>query len=398
MKQINNTIAVLAIVLLSSISAFAQVDTTKTAYGVKLNDNYNLRFTKADKVHTEVSLGAHYSGGDYSAYGVDLSLRRRYTPGVAGWSYGALVSEEYSKEFGMNSSFAAMLGVHLGNKVSFGIDALAGYGQTHRLIDSWKVGTEKTHEYKNTDWRPFAGGQAEIRFSGKRVAFSLWGRYTHTFVSEGEHLLDLPEGWESKQTTYADRWAIGASLSINISKEAQVSGDNCWMGGVYGGYAFGDNSGAVVGANLLHYTRTSVRSGYILGFGTEYTMIDSDNTANKLYGQAAYVWHPYGSDSKFALELGGRLGMGEFAKAEEGATENGKDFTMKTNVFDLGFSGEVYAAPTLRMGRHSIKAQVNFGGYVTAGTNFSGDKGYDGKTSSQSGVIGSVTLGYSLSF
>lgn len=384
-------VAIIATAVMS-ISAFAQVDTVETSYGRKLNDNFNLRYTDADKVHTEISVGAHVSGGDgeYTAEGIDISLRRQYK--VA--SYGVQVSSEYSSEFGMSNSAAIMGGVRFGKSVSFGIDALSGYGQTHEIVNSSNPANGDTHEYKTSAWKPFVGAQASINFKlSKSVMLSVYGGYKHSFVTNGDHSLEMKDGWQvDGQTNDANRWFAGAAVSFMLNGEHQISGDNCWTGEGFGGYS---NKGAVVGAKALHFKRTGAKIGRTLGFGTEYTI--DDQTTNEVFGQAGLRFLPQGAKSPIVFDFYATVGVGQYAKTVEGSTEDASKFYMGSQMYAFGGSAKAHAGVSYHSGRFSIGAEAFAGGYVSAGTNFEGNFGYSGKTSGTSGAVygGIVKVGFS---
>lgn len=372
------------------MSAMAQVDTAATVYGHKLNNNFNLRFTESEKVHTEVTLGAHVSGGDenYTAEGIDLTLRRQYK--VA--SYGVQVSSEYSKEFGLANSTALVGGLRFGKNVSFGIDALVGYGQSHEVVESAKG--ESTHEYKTSHWKPFVGAQASINFKlSNSVMLSVYGGYKHSFISNGDHKLYMSNGWEvTAQTNDANRWFAGASLSFLLNQASQISGDNCWNGEVFGGYS---NMGAIAGAKALHFKRTSAYLGRVLGFGTQYTI--DDFVSNEVFGQAGFRVLPRGAKSPIVFDFYATAGIGQYAKSVKGATEDNKEFRMGSEIYAIGGSAKVHAGVSYHAGRFSIGAEGFAGYYVSAGTDFQGNKGYNGSVSGTNGALygGVVKLAFS---
>lgn len=394
MKKLLSIIAAIIV----SISASAQVDTVSTNYGVKVNNNSNLRFEKMEKVHTEVSVGGHVSGGDVTAYGVDLSAARVYTPSKNfAWKVGALVSAEYTKDYGALSDIMGVAGIRVGNNVSFELDALAGAGQMS-FYDESTNGENKSSCYYNSQWRFKVGAQAAVNFKvSKNVSLSVFGRYLYAFNSKGDRTYNEAEGWTAAPTEFhTGKWSVGASLNITLGGNHQVSGDNCWNGGIYTGYSFVGNEGAVLGAEMFHTKRISAKGARVLGFGAE-QVFGSETSTNSVFAKAGYQVLPKGAKSPVVIEFGAKAGLGEYGKSEAGATDTG--YSMKSNIQSLGVVGKAYAGVNFHFGRHNIKVAAEAGYHTCFGTSFeSSTTNYTGTTGKLHGADLGVTVGYSIAF
>ena len=383
---------------LFTMSAAAQtLDTVKVSFGYQINDNRNLRFTQAEKVHTEVALGGHASMGGYTSWGADLMATRVYTPAKAfGWRWGGMASMDYANHYGATSDVLAVLGVRFGNKVYLGVDALAGAGQLSYYDHAWSG--ENTHDYYSSLWRVKAGAQLSLGVRlGSKVSLSIYGRYLHAFNSSDSRTMVLPEGWEASPTEWhSDRLAAGLALTFNINHETRLSGDNCWQAGVYGGYSFLGNEGWVAGAELLHFKRSAARGGAVYGVGS-YQVFGTEVSTNTFYGQAGYRVLPWGSSSVLEFEFGVKAGLGEYAKTECGSTENG-EFRMSTSSYSMGVQAKAYVGVSLHFGRHQIKIAGDFGGHYNFGAAFTGEADYNGTASNGFGSDAIVTVGYAFSF
>ena len=381
-----------------SMSAAAQtLDTVTVSYGYQINDNHNLRFTQAKRVHTEVTVGGHASFGGYTSYGADLTATRVYTPAKAfGWRWGGMASMDYANHYGATSDVLAVLGVRFGNKVYLGVDALAGAGQLSYYDHAWSG--ENTHDYYSSLWRVKAGAQLSLGVRlGSKVSLSIYGRYLHAFNSSDSRTMVLPEGWEASPTEWhSDRLAAGLALTFNINHETRLSGDNCWQAGVYGGYSFLGNEGWVAGAELLHFKRSAARGGAVFGLGS-YQVFGTEVSTNTFYGQAGYRVLPWGSSSVLEFEFGVKAGLGEYAKTECGSTENG-EFRMSTASYSMGVQAKAYVGVSLHFGRHQIKIAGDFGGHYNFGAAFTGEADYNGTASNGFGSDAMVTVGYAFSF
>ncbi len=382
--------------LLVSVASFA-TDPIATAYGHHFG-NRNLRFTEAEKVHTEVAVGGHASFGGYISGGAELSATRVYTPTQAfAWRWGGMVGVDYANHYGATSDVLALIGVRLGSTVHVGLDAMAGAGQLSFHDHAWK--DEKTHDYYNSLWRFKAGAQLSLGVMvGKQVTLSVWGRYLYAFNNSGNHKVEMPEGWNVTPTQWANnRLAVGLSLSYNIFTETQVSGDNCWQGGAYSGYSFLGNEGWIAGAELLHFNRSGAFGGAVYGLGA-YQIFGSDKiTTSHIYGQCGYRILPWGASSIVEFEFGAKAGLGEYSKIERGSTESG-DFQMAAAAYTLGVEGGAFIGVNFHFGRHQIKITGNFGGHYNFGTSFTGRADYSGKSSNGFGLNASLTAGYAFSF
>ena len=130
MGKTYNSIIALAVLSLISFSAFGQ-EVSSTSYGYRLNGNRNLRFTEAEKVHTEITLGARYGQAKgVASYGGSIQASRVWTPkDNFGYQAGVLVSTVCAGDYGALADILAVGGIRFGNKVYFGLDALVGVGQ-----------------------------------------------------------------------------------------------------------------------------------------------------------------------------------------------------------------------------------------------------------------------------
>ncbi len=367
-----------------------------TSYGYRY-ESRNLRFTQADRVHTEITLGGHGTWGGYASYGADLSATRVYTPARSfGWRWGGMASIDYAQHYGATADMLAVLGIRVGNVVYVGLDALAGAGQLAYHDHAWKG--ESSHDYFNSSWRFKAGAQVSLGVRlGSKVSLSIYGRYLHAFNSSDSRTMVLPEGWEASPTEWHEnRFTAGLALSFNINHETRLSGDNCWQGGLYSGYSFLGNEGWVAGAELVHFKRTNARGGAVYGLGAYQTFGDEASTSS-MYGQAGYRLLPWGSSSVLEFEFGVKAGLGEYAKMECGSTENG-EFRMGAASYTLGIQARAYAGIHFHFGRHQIKVSGDFGGHYNFGTSFTGESDYSGKASNGLGSDAAVTVGYAFSF
>ncbi len=383
--------------LLSTVAMYAQPEVSSTSYGYQYDGNRNLRFTQAERVHTEITLGARYGQAKgVSSFGGSIQAARVWTP--SGWfagQAGVTVSSVYAGDFGALADIMAVGGLRFGNSVYFGLDALAGVGQM-ALYDESTNGAS-THRYYNSQWRVKVGGQASINFRlSKMVTLGVFGRYLYTFNDEGNRSYQQAEGWTAEPTTFYDnRWSAGLSLTFNIMNETQISGDNCWTGGVYTGYSFLGNEGWIVGAEMLHFRRTGARGGRLLGFGSEQVMGERRST-NSVFGKAGYQILPWGASSPLIFEFGAKAGIGEYIKAGEAVSENG--FYLKSAIQVPGAVGKAYVGVNFHFGRHSIKLGGEAGYHACFNTSFIGE-GYTGEvTTPLHGWDAAATLGYSLAF
>ena len=373
-------------------------EVSSTSYGYRLNDNRNLRFTEAERVHTEITLGARYGQAKgVSSFGGSIQAARVWTP--SGWfagQAGVLVSTVYAGDFGALADILAVGGIRFGNAVYFGLDLLAGTGQM-ALYDESTNGAS-CHKYYNSQWRVKVGGQASLNFRlSQKVTLGVFGRYLYTFNDTNTRSYQQAEGWTALGTVFYDnRWSAGLSLTFNIMNETQISGDNCWTGGAYGGYSFLGNKGWVVGAEMSHFKRVSARGGRLLGFGSE-QIIGDDMSTNSVFGKAGYQVLPWGANSPVIFEFGAKAGIGEYVKAGEGWSESGS-FYMKSAIQTVGIVGKAYVGVNFHFGRHSIKLGAEGGYHTCFDTSFVGE-GYNGViTTPLHGFDASVTLGYALAF
>lgn len=396
-RNIYRIIALAVLSLIVSLSAFGQ-EVETTGYGYRLDGNRNLRFTQAERVHTEITLGARYGQANgVASYGGSLQVTRVWTP--SGWfagQAGVMVSSVYAGDFGALADILAVGGIRFGNSVYFGLDALAGVGQM-ALYDESTNGAS-CHKYYNSQWRVKVGGQASLNFRlTEKVTLGVFGRYLYTFNDESNRSYQQAEGWTALGTVFYDnRWSAGLSLTFNIMKESQLSGDNCWTAGAYGGYSFLGNEGWVLGAEMLHFKRVSARGGRILGFGSE-QIVGERRSTNSVFGKAGYQVLPWGASSPIIFEFGAKAGIGEYIKAGEAASESGS-FYMKSAIQVPGIVGKAYIGLNIHMGRHSIKIGGEAGYHACFNTSFIGE-GYTGEvTTPLHGWDAAATIGYSLAF
>ena len=367
--------SIIATLLFVSLSAFAQ---KRTVYGEKYSRD--LRFTSVTSVHTEVMLGGHYSDyGGITSYGGDLQATRVYTPSNAfAWRWGASISSDYSDDYGMLVDACGVLGIRVGNAVSFGIDALAGAGQMPFLTCS--TNGVSTHDGYLNIWRPTVQGQVSlaVRLSPV-VSLTAFGRYGYYFNSESDYSLNVAEGWTSEPTEwFTTKWLAGAALSFNLNRDARLSGDSCWNMATYGGYSFKGNEGWVAGAELYHYKRWNYTLGQVLGFGSEQVL--AEKSANSVYAKAGIQISPKGADSPVLFEFGVKVGVGEYVKAAQGETD-GETFKMRASWMSPAFVTKGYAGVHFHVGRVTLRLAAEGGYHDCFGADFGGSNNYSGEAS-----------------
>lgn len=368
------TIIVTAI-LFAATSAFAQ---RQTVYGESYGRD--LRFAYVRNVHTEVMLGGHYTDwSGMNTYGGDLQATRVYIPANAfAWRWGAAISSDYSDDYGALVDVCAVLGIRVGNRVSLGIDALAGAGQMPFLTSS--TNGLSTHQGYQNIWRATVQGQASLNIRlSQGVSLTAFGRYGHYFDSESDYSLDVAEGWTADPTEwYTTKWLAGASLVFNINNVSRLSGDNCWTMAAYGGYSFKGNEGPVVGAELYKFKRWNYTFGQVLGFGSEQVL--AEKSANMVYVKAGIQAAPSGADSPLILEFGIKAGIGEYAKATEGKTD-GETFSMRASWMSPAFVTRGYAGVHFHVGRVTLRLICEGGYHDCFGASFNGSNNYSGESS-----------------
>lgn len=375
---------------------FAQeIDNKGKYYGNKVCingvKNKNLRFVDPEKVHTEYSVAATYSGGEYSAYGVALNVRRQHR--LVG--YGVQINSECSKEYGVANSAAILGGVRLGKNISFGIDALGGYGQSH--IDVWgsnPTNGDRSHSTSSI-WRPFVAGQVSLNFLlGKNVMLSFLGGYKHSFFANSDTEIAMKDNWQvDKLTKDNNRWYVSTSVAFLLKKKRQISGDNCWRGEAIGGWT---NLGWLAGARAIHFCRNSYYGGSVLGFGTEYT-IKNGCATNGIFAQAGYQFLPWGENSPVVFDLGAQLGFAEYAKTSEGATEDEERYHTVSSLCSPGGNAKIYTGVAYHYGGFTIGCDAFVGYWLCANSQFTGDLGFQGTYSKNHGLLygGVIKLAFS---
>lgn len=385
-KNVKN-IAIAIVATLNIATAGAQ---TPTAYGEKY-DNFNLRYTRSDKVHTEISAGAHYSFGDIEAPGFDIQVARVFTPSKnLSWRYGGLVSGDITDRYGALMDVNALVGAKVW---WFGVDALVGAGQMAYTAISQNA--QSVVDHYNSVWAFKGGVQAYLEIPlSKNVTFSVGARYLHSFKDEGSLNYKEPEGWNSELKAHADKLQAFASVNININKEHQISGDNCWLGGVYGLYNLTEaKEGVGAGAELFHFKRTGAVMGRILGLYAEQTF--GEKSVNSIGLKGGLQWLPRGANSPFIIEIGAEGGMSELSKEEYAKTNSGS-YTMTSSVTVPGLEGRGYVRANLHLNRVCLHVTGKLG-YATAfGSEYTGC--LDGETSKLGGMTAQVAAGLTLSF
>lgn len=390
MKKI---ITIIAILLFVSGASYAQ---RQTVYGNRY-ESRDLRFTSLTSVHTEVLIGGHYSDyGGITSYGGDLQATRVYTPSNAfAWRWGASISSDYSEDYGMLVDACGVLGIRVGNAVSFGIDALAGAGQMpfHTVSTD---GTNRHDGYLNI-WRPTVQGQVSlaVRLSPV-VSLTAFGRYGYYFNSESDYTLNVAEGWTSEPTEwFTTKWLAGAGLSFNMNRDGRLSGDHCWNMATYGGYSFKGNEGWVAGAELYHYKRWNYTLGQVLGLGAEQVL--AEKSANSVYAKAGIQISPKGADSPVIFEFGVKAGVGEYLKFVQGKTES-QSFQLKALWMSPAFVTKGYAGVHFHVGRVTLRLAAEAGYHDCFGIEFGGSDNYSGSTAQNDNFDLAATAGICFAF
>ncbi len=385
-------IITIAIAVLISSAAFAQKE---TVYGVKYHRD--VRLTSAEKVHTEINFGGHYTLKTPNAYGIDLSVSRIYTPRkYFAWGWGAIATPEYNQDYGAKTDLMGKIGIRFGNVISLDLDALAGAGQ----MPFYNVSASATaiSRHYETIWLPTVGGQVAINFRfSKVVGLSIFGRYNHYFGYENSGSYTEAEGWIAQATKYhSDKLSVGASLMFNLYKERTFSGDYCWHGGTYYGYSFMGNEGAIAGVELYHTKRLGARAIRVVGLGTEQTFGEQTST-NLTFGKFGYQIIANGSETVLIPEFAIEAGLGEYAKNIEGSASN--DYSFSKEICAPAIAGRLHLGVNLHMGRHNIKLAGKVGYHTCfAMTAESETLTLETSESKLHGFDVAATIGYSFAF
>jgi hypothetical protein len=396
---------IMAVIFL--VSSNSVVGQTSTAYGEKYNNNSNLRFEKNEKVSTELQIGGHYSQatGDVKTGGMTLGVSRVYHKSpVFHWVVGGNGTADYSRKYGLMTDILLKGGLRVGKSLYFDLTPAVGVGQVpfYDLSKSMSNASDY-NEYHNSVWRMKLALLASLGVKlSDGVSLSLDARYTYAINGTGDRQYQEAEGWQHMPTEFANgKLSLGASLSFVVGGDHQISGDNCWNGGLYTGYSFGDNKGILIGGEIFHFKRTSANVGRVVGLGVEQTIKNSNESFNAVYGKAGLQVLPKGANSPVIFEAGVKAGIGEYKKGEAAATAEGT-YSLSGNTQTLGAMAKAYGSVNFHWGRNTIKVGVEGGGHTIFGTDFNNVEGsdvhIDGSASKKWGTDLAVTLGYTLSF
>jgi hypothetical protein len=362
-----------------AVAAQAQSDQNRreTYYGHRY-ETRNLRFVDPNKTSTEVEFGALASGGDgEAAYGAQVVARHLHSNGFAIGLQAAVTTPDGSQTL---SGADLLLGYRFGGAVSLELDALVGYGQAIVRQSSSSVNEEYVNTYSYNDWGAEVGAQVRLGFRlSSAWDLALTGGFKHNFVKAGE--VELPADWaQDQQTVDANRWFAGMSLTYRMAPAAQISGDNCCEAAVFGGAS---NQGAVFGAEVLKFHRTSFNGGSLFGVSSEYVLKDGQ-TLNRLYLKGGYRFTPTGAGSLVTVDVTAAGGAGQVGINANGNTEAQEIQTWRDDPF-FGIVAKAQVGLNLHLGRFQAGA-YGFVGYDQAfKVSYHGDLGYSGETTKKGG-------------
>lgn len=157
--------------------------TIETAYGTKVNNNFNLRFRNQAKASWEVSAAA--LGGNQGVGGQLGVAYMLHTSSNFAWGVGAEGTLTSKEHYGALADAMAKLTARVGNKVFLEMSGLLGAGQLPFEDWSSNENIQGTAVYYNSTWRAKVGAEVAIGVkAGKAVNVSAFGRYTHGFASD----------------------------------------------------------------------------------------------------------------------------------------------------------------------------------------------------------------------
>ena len=355
-KYFLGLVVALAICASTTMGAAAQTYMVKTADGAVYNDNPNLHFVDADLFHVELQWRGLVSFGSYTAYGSELLWRRVYTPSAVGFSYGIKFGSEYSSEFGMASSAQLLAGITFGDRLRFGVDAFVGYAQKHNVISSADAEEITFHKSSKVLWRPQVGAEINLSFDvSESVTLSAFFGGSHAFMSKGTYVPE--DGWHTMSTySDSDRLYGGLGLGLRLDPTIQRSGDNCWVGEVYGGYS---SRGAIAGLKAIHFKRFAYNWARTLGMGSEYTF--GDYVTNEVFGQAGLALLPMGAYSPIVLNAFVTAGFTQLPKSVQGAAEDVTRLHTWSRYLSPAFAGKGHFGVSYHAGRLEIGAEGYYG-------------------------------------
>ena len=367
---------------------------------IQLNGSFGQNINSASNKMSDVIEEGNYGddlennnkfggGAKYShVYIKGSEVDGQWQPNLMGlaWSWGGLIDYSYEKDMGSYFSIMGKFGVQIGNEITFGIDALAGYGvipynsfftngYQHAVVNKsvfgFKCGLElwgSLNFYKNT-----------------YTAF--YGRYIRSIKPNQDG--DILDDWS---LIYADfdpsNWSLGLAVGYKFGAPKPLSQDKRLQASINTGYSLTDKESFLC-AELEKMTQVS-KSTY-LNYGLHLERTFRTELSSLMFTAGFKVKQP-GNSWFWGTKILGGIGQYNvgFSEEKSGSTLNATEKKLCSrgalqlnSGFDIGKLSEIFAG---------IRAGYHFGNPSKT------EDGDDVSYSNLNGFDLSVLLGFKFTF
>jgi hypothetical protein len=345
---------ILAVILfLATTSFFASAE----------GKNFNLRSNNTS-THLSVSGGFNTSFDNNWGYQASISATRYHQWFHYGIKAGADIA---------NQTFKGSLyfGPKFGNRFYFAPAVTAGLGQVRTKLVYQNPNNEDLWIYNLPQPNFLVGGQVVLGYNFKHFGLFLQAGYERALSYSRNVAMENP--WvEVERTTAQNFLTAEIGFSYIIDGETMLSGDNCMITSIGGGYS---SMGHFASVDVKGFNRLGYRLGH--SYGAIFSFYTENGNA-EIGGRYDLNWYPGGSNSRYNASIGVVAVMGQYFRDWSGlANDDPERLSVGGSKWSLGGGADLEITPVaLQLGRVNLALFGGAGFRALTKVKGSGDLNY----------------------
>ena len=309
------------------------------------SNNYNLR-SNSTQTHIGVSGGFNlgFGSGLNQGYSFYINATRYHKWCHYGMKAGGDIANSTLKanvyggpKFGIGDNF------YIAPGVTFGV----GQSRTKLVYQNSHNGDQWTYKLPNPNL--LIGGQLLLGYNFGSVGIFLQTGYERALSYSQNKILENP--WvELERSSAKDYLTIELGFSYIIDGDTMLSGDNCMIASIGGGYS---SMGHFASVDLKGFSRL----GYNLGhsYGAIFSFY-TENGAAEIGGRYDLNWHPSGSNGRYNAAIGVSAVVGQYPRSWNGsANDDPERLSVGGFKWSLGGGADLEVTPVaVQLGRVNL--------------------------------------------
>jgi hypothetical protein len=337
----------------------------------KGDKNFNLR---GNSTSTHVGISGGFNTGFGSGSGSGCLFNLNATRYHKWYHYGMKAGGDMINKTLKANVYA---GPKFGNNFYVAPAITFGLGQVRTELTYQNLNNEDKWMYKLPQPNFFVGGQVVFGYNFGTIGIFLQTGYERAFSFSQTQVLEKP--WvEVERKSAKDFLNVEVGFSYIIDGKTMMSGDNCLIASIGGGYS---SMGHFMSVDLKGFARL----GY--SFGHSYGGVFSFYTGNgnaEIGAKYDLNWHPGGSNGRYNASIGISAVVGQYSRTWTGsANDDPERLSVGGSKWSLGGGVDLEITPVaVQLGRVNLALFGSYGFRALTKVKGSGDLNYNANTTS----------------